>query len=67
MGKRKTIISTLVILVMISLFCFGFSWTTEKTSKGLVIRCPKCGAFYSSKEGAETFESMRGEPKETRR
>jgi hypothetical protein len=55
------------LLAILSLFCFGCSWTTEKTSKGLVIRCPKCGAFYSSKEGAETFEWMRAEPKETRR
>jgi len=55
------------LLAILSLFCFGCSWTTEKTSKGLVIRCPKCAAFYSSKEGVETFEWMRGEPKETRR
>ena len=67
MGKRKTIFCTLAILVIISLFCFGCSWTAEETSKGLVIRCPKCGAFYSSKEGAETFEWMQGEPRETRR
>jgi len=31
-----------------------------------LIRCPKCGAFYSSKQGAETFEWMRGELKDTR-
>ena len=57
----------LALLTILSLFCFGCSWTTEKTSKGLVNRCPKCGAFFSSKEGAETFEWMRGEPRETRR
>jgi predicted Zn-ribbon and HTH transcriptional regulator len=67
MDKRKIIFRTLAVLVMIPLLCFGCSWTTEKTSKGLVIRCPKCAAFYSSKEGVETFEWMRGEPKETRR
>lgn len=67
MGKRKTILYTLAILVMIPLFCSGCSWTTGKTSKGLAIRCPKCGAFFSSKQGAEAFESMRAEPKETRR
>jgi hypothetical protein len=55
------------LLAILSLFCFGCSWTTEKTSKGQVIRCSKCGAFFSSKEGAETFEWMRGSPGETRR
>jgi hypothetical protein len=55
------------LLAILCLFCLGCSWTTEKTSKGLVIRCPKCGAFFSSKEGAETFEWMRAEPGETRR
>jgi len=54
-------------LAMFSLFCFGCSWTTQETSKGAVIRCPKCGAFFSSKQGAETFEWMRGELKDTRR
>ncbi len=33
----------------------------------LVIRCPKCGAFYSLKEVDKTFEWMRGELKELRR
>jgi hypothetical protein len=56
-----------VLLAILALSCFGCSWTTEKTSKGTVIRCPKCGAFYSSKEGAETFDWMRGGPRETRR
>jgi len=56
-----------VLLAILSLFCLGCSWTTEETSKGTMIRCPKCGAFYSSKEGAETFEWMRAEPRETRR
>ena len=67
MGKRKIISCTLAVFVIISLCCFGCSWTTEETSKGLVVRCPKCGVFYSSQEGAETFEWMRGEPRETRR
>jgi hypothetical protein len=52
---------------ILSLFCFGCSWTTQETSKGTLIRCPKCGAFYSSKQGAEMFEWMRGELKDTRR
>ena len=64
MLKRVVIFALLVIL---SLLCFGCSWTTEETSKGKVIRCPKCGDFFSSKEGAETFEWMRAEPGGTRR
>jgi len=67
MGKRKIIFCTLAVFVIISLCCFGCSWTTGETSKGLVIRCAKCGAYYSSQEGAETFEWMRAEPRETRR
>jgi len=55
------------LLVILSLLCFGCAWTTEGTSKGSGIRCPKCGAFFSSKEGAETFEWMRAEPRDTRR
>ena len=67
MGKEKIISCTLVILITIPLFCFGCTWTTQKTSKGLVIRCPKCAAFYSLKEVDKTFEWMRGELKELRR
>jgi len=55
------------ILTFVSLSCFGCAWTTQESSKGTMIRCPKCGAFYSSKEGAETFEWMRGELKDIRR
>ena len=62
MDKRKVTFCILAVLVMILLLCFGCSWTTEKTSKGSVIRCPKCGEFLSSKQGAETFEWMRAEP-----
>lgn len=66
MNLRKWIL-IVCLFAMMSLFYFGCSWTTQETSKGTVIRCPKCGAFYSSKEGAETFEWMRGEVKGTRR
>lgn len=51
MDKRKVIFCTLAVLVMILLLCFGCSWTTEKTSKGSVIRCPKCGEFFSWNKG----------------
>jgi tRNA(Ile2) C34 agmatinyltransferase TiaS len=55
------------LLTILSFFCFGCSWTMKESSKGTMIRCPKCGAFYSSKEGAETFEWMRGGLKDTRK
>ncbi len=67
MRRRKTILYIAAILIVIPLFCSGCSWTTESTSKGLVIRCPKCGAFFSSKQGAEAFESMQAEPAATRK
>ena len=55
------------IMAIMSLLCFGCAWTTKESSKSTGIRCPKCAAFFSSKEGAETFEWMRGEVKDTRR
>ncbi len=63
---RKGLI-TFCLFTLLSLSCFGCSWTTKESSKGTMIRCPKCGAFYSSKEGAETFEWMRGVLKDTRK
>ena len=60
-------VMSLGLLAILPLFCFGCSWTTQGTSKDTMIRCPKCAAFYSSKEGAETFEWMRGEPENIRR
>jgi hypothetical protein len=54
------------IMAVMSLFCFGCSWTTQETSKDTMIRCPKCGAFFSSKEGAAIFREMQAEPRETR-
>jgi hypothetical protein len=29
-------------------------------SQDAPIKCPKCGAFFSTQEGAETFQQMRG-------
>ncbi len=54
------------LTAVMSLFCFGCSWTTRETSrdtKDTMIRCPKCAAFFSSKEGAEIFREMQAEPK----
>jgi len=55
------------LLAVLSLLCFGCAWPTKETSKSTGVRCPKCAAFFSSKEGVETFEWMQAEPKETRR
>jgi hypothetical protein len=56
----------LCLLALLSLFCFGCAWTTQQTAKDTMIRCPKCGGFFSSQEGAEMLEHLRGRP-ETRR
>jgi hypothetical protein len=45
-------------MAVTALFCSGCSWTTQETSKDTkdtMTRCPKCAAFFSSKEGAEIF------------
>jgi hypothetical protein len=55
------------LMAVISLFCFGCAWTTKESSEATGVRCPKYAAFFSSKEGAETFEWMQGELKEIRR
>jgi hypothetical protein len=44
------------IIAIISILSFGCAGT----SKGLKIKCPKCGAFFTTKEGVEEFEMMRG-------
>ena len=59
-------VMTFCILALSALLCFGCSWTTKETARGTVVRCPKCGDFFSSKEGAEALEHMRGRS-ETRR
>jgi predicted RNA-binding Zn-ribbon protein involved in translation (DUF1610 family) len=39
------------LLALLSLLCFGCAWITKESSKGTAVRCPKCGDFFSSKEG----------------
>ena len=51
------------IMAVLCLFCFGCSWTSREISKDTMSRCPKCGAFFSSKEGATTFREMQAEPR----
>jgi len=38
----------------------GFLSGCAETSKDLKFRCPKCGAYFSTKEGEEEFRWMRG-------
>jgi hypothetical protein len=53
MKKSTALFFTLTLLSLFLLGCAG-------TSEGTRIRCPKCGSFYDSRQGAETFEWMRG-------
>ena len=47
-----------IFIIMSIAICFSFGCAS--TSKETLIKCPKCGSFFSTKEGAETFEWMRG-------
>ncbi len=52
-----------IFIIMSIVICFFIGCASTK--KGSWIKCPKCGTFFSTKEGVETFESMR--PGATRR
>ncbi|MBM4338354.1 MAG: hypothetical protein FJ110_02315 [Deltaproteobacteria bacterium] len=54
-------------LVMILIFLGSLSMGCASTSNETGIRCPKCGDFFKSKQGAESFEEMRHGRGETRR
>ncbi len=45
-------------LTILSVLFFGCAGPL----KDIKIKCPKCGAFFSTKEGAEEFERMGGSP-----
>jgi hypothetical protein len=47
-----------IFIVMSIAICFSFGCAS--VSRDTLIKCPKCGAYFSTKEGAEAFESMRG-------
>jgi hypothetical protein len=40
----------------------GFLLGCTGNLKDMKIKCPKCGAFFSTKEGAEEFERMHVTP-----
>jgi uncharacterized protein YceK len=52
-------------IFVIMLIVISFSLGCASVSKNTLVKCPKCGTYFSTKEGAEEFESMR--PGGTRR
>jgi hypothetical protein len=48
----------LIVWLILSGFLLGCAGNLKDT----MIKCPKCGAFFSTKEGAEEFERMGGNP-----
>lgn len=40
----------------------GFLFGCAGNLKDVKVKCPKCGAFFTTKEGAEEFERMRADP-----
>jgi uncharacterized protein YceK len=53
-------------IFMIMLIVISFSLGCASVSKDTMVKCPKCGTYFSTKEGAAEFESMKG-PGATRR
>jgi hypothetical protein len=51
------------VLAILGWFSFGCAMAPKDASKEIwkenMTRCPKCAVFFSSKEGAETFEYMK--------
>lgn len=43
-----------IALTLLGSLCLGCASTAKETG----IRCPKCGSFFHTKQGAETFEQM---------
>ena len=46
-------------LTILSVFLGGCAVKSKDTKK---IICPKCGAFFTTREGEEAFDWMRGYP-----
>jgi hypothetical protein len=54
----KKCMSFFFVLAILSSFLLGCAGNLKDTK----IKCPKCGAFFSTKEGAEEFERMQAYP-----
>jgi hypothetical protein len=48
----------LFVLMILSGFLLGCAGNLKDT----MIKCPKCGAFFSTKEGAEEFKRWQANP-----
>jgi hypothetical protein len=44
-----------IFIIMSIVICFSFGCAS--ISKDSRLKCPKCGTFFSTKEGIEAFES----------
>jgi hypothetical protein len=53
----KRWLSIVWALIILFLFSYGCATTYQEDKK---IRCPKCGSYYDTREGEETFQWMRG-------
>jgi hypothetical protein len=51
-------VNIFLALTILSVLFFGCAGTLKDTK----IKCPKCGAFFSTKEGADEFERMKANP-----
>ncbi len=59
----KKCVKCALVLGMLGMFSIGCASAPGSSMKNDVKRtmtkCPKCAAFFSTKEGAETFEYMK--------
>jgi hypothetical protein len=58
MKRWAMIFLMLVVTAVLSLGCTG----TQKDTKDTMIRCPKCGAYFGSKLGADSFRYTTSPP-----
>jgi hypothetical protein len=66
-SDRGFIMKAKMKIFIIMSIVVSFSFGCASTSKETRIKCPKCGTFFLTQEGAETFEWMRGGPGATRK
>jgi hypothetical protein len=56
----KTWINVFLTLALLSFFIVGCSEWMKETK----LKCPKCGAYFTTKEGADEFYRMLYSPRE---
>ncbi len=52
----KKWIPLFLLMIFLSFSALGCAGTKKDTT----IRCPKCGTYYDTRQGEETFDWMRG-------